>query len=84
MGFAPESPVWLAGYWGFDPEEDGNLGFTVERDRKRHIVRRPQPEENRRSGQVHSLIQIFSKFNSVDIIFNMSLNHFLSRYWRIF
>jgi hypothetical protein len=29
------SPVWLTGFWGFDPEEEGILGFTDPRDRDR-------------------------------------------------
>lgn len=29
------SSVWLTGFWGFSPEEEGILGFTDERDRDR-------------------------------------------------
>jgi hypothetical protein len=29
------SPVWLTGFWGFSPEEEGILGFTDIRDRNR-------------------------------------------------
>lgn len=29
------SSVWLTGFWGFDPEEEGILGFTDPRDRDR-------------------------------------------------
>jgi len=29
------SSVWLTGFWGFDPEEEGILGFTDSRDRDR-------------------------------------------------
>ncbi len=29
------SSVWLTGFWGFSPEEEGFLGFTDERDRNR-------------------------------------------------
>ncbi|NOC84533.1 GIY-YIG nuclease family protein [Ruegeria sp. HKCCD6428] len=29
------SPVWLTGFWGFSPEEEGFLGFTDEKDRDR-------------------------------------------------
>jgi hypothetical protein len=29
------SSVWLTGFWGFDPEEVGAMGFTDERDRDR-------------------------------------------------
>ncbi|CUH45456.1 hypothetical protein [Ruegeria atlantica] len=30
-----DSSVWLTGFWGFSPEEEGILGFTDERDRDR-------------------------------------------------
>jgi hypothetical protein len=29
------SSVWLTGFWGFDPEQEGILGFTDPRDRER-------------------------------------------------
>ena len=29
------SSVWLTGFWGFQPEEEGILGYTIERDRDR-------------------------------------------------
>jgi|GEM_PF-1225360 len=32
-----KSPVWLTGFWGFSPEEEGILGFTDKRDRERLI-----------------------------------------------
>ena len=33
------STVWLTGFWGFAPEEEGILGFTDERDRDRLFQR---------------------------------------------
>lgn len=32
-----KSPVWLTGFWGFSPEEEGILGFTDKGDRERLI-----------------------------------------------
>lgn len=33
--FNSSSPVWLTGFWGFSPEDEGILGFTDHRDRDR-------------------------------------------------
>ena len=30
-----KNPIWLTGFWGFEPEEWGALGFTLENDRDR-------------------------------------------------
>lgn len=35
MTLDTSSSVWLTGFWGFDPEEEGILGFTDPRDRDR-------------------------------------------------
>ncbi len=35
--FSSASSVWLTGFWGFSPEEEGILGFTDERDRTRFL-----------------------------------------------
>lgn len=35
--FDLNASVWLTGFWGFDPEEEGVLGFTDSRDRDRFI-----------------------------------------------
>lgn len=35
MTLDASSSVWLTGFWGFDPEEEGILGFTDPRDRDR-------------------------------------------------
>jgi len=35
MALDASSSVWLTGFWGFDPEEEGILGFTDPRDRDR-------------------------------------------------
>ncbi|WP_225972838.1 GIY-YIG nuclease family protein [Paracoccus jeotgali] len=35
MGLDAESSVWLTGFWGFAPEEEGILGFTDPKDRDR-------------------------------------------------
>jgi len=32
-----DSSVWLTGFWGFSPEEEGVLGFTDPRDRERFL-----------------------------------------------
>lgn len=37
MFFDENSLVWLTGFWGFSPEENGTLGFTEELDRTRFI-----------------------------------------------
>lgn len=37
MNFDENSPVWLTGFWGFSPEDDGFLGYTDERDRNRFL-----------------------------------------------
>lgn len=35
---APQLPrIWLKAFWGFDPENDGYLGFTRSSDRKRFL-----------------------------------------------
>lgn len=30
--------IWLKAFWGFDPAEDGYLGFTLASDRDRLIA----------------------------------------------
>ena len=35
MGNEFSSRIWLTGFWGFQPEDDGHLGFTAKNDRTR-------------------------------------------------
>jgi hypothetical protein len=34
----PSGRIWLTAFWGFDPENEGVLGFTAEGDRDRFMA----------------------------------------------